>query len=125
MRLKSPATEQEAIANAMRVLETQMAQVDGQIAAQKLLSADDRAALARARGQLEELVRTLATKVQDTAMLQDRTAVLSQQMDNLNRQRESLVRQQQELQRQIARTNESLERMKVELRQAQEASKKR
>ena len=57
--------------------------------------------------------------------VQQRSMMLTQQMAELNRQREALVQQQQELQRQIAETNQAIERMKMELRAAEEAAKKR
>jgi hypothetical protein len=51
--------------------------------------------------------------------------MLTQQMAELNRQRDALVQKQQELQRQIAETNQAIERMKMDLRTAEEAAKKR
>ena len=41
------------------------------------------------------------------------------------RQRDALMQKQQELQRQIAQTNQAIERMKMDLRAAEEAAKKR
>ncbi len=125
LRLKSPATEQEAVDTALRVLETQLAQVDEQAAATVRLTVDDRAELAQARRKLEELMQMVQSQTRAGQNVQQRSMMLTQQMAELNRQREALVQKQQELQRQIAETNQAIERMKMELRAAEEAAKKR
>jgi len=124
LRLKSPATEQEAVDTALRVLETQLAQIDQQAAADVRLTVDDRTELAQARRKLEELMQVVQSRARAGDNAQQRS-ILARQMAELNRQREALVQQQQELQRQLAQTNQAIERMKMELRTAEEAAKKR
>ena len=125
LRLKSPATEQEAVDTALRVLETQLAQIDEQAAATVRLTVDDRAELAQARRKLEELMQMVQSQARAGQNVQQRSMMLAQQMAELNRQRDALVQKQQELQRQIAQTNQAIERMKMDLRAAEEAAKKR
>ena len=125
VRLKSPATEQEAVDTALRVLETQIAQIDEQAAATLRLTVDDRAELAQVRRKLEELVQMVQSQARAGQNVQQRSTMLTQQMVELNRQRDALVQKQQELQRQIAQTNQAIERMKMDLRAAEEAAKKR
>ena len=125
LRLKSPATEQEAVDTALRVLETQLAQVDEQAAATVRLTVDDHAELAQVRRKLEELMQMVQSQKRAGQNVQQRSMMLTQQMAELNRQRDALVQKQQELQRQIAETNQAIERMKMDLRAAEEAAKKR
>jgi chromosome segregation ATPase len=125
LRLKSPATEQEAVDTALRVLETQLAQVDEQAAATVRLTVDDHAELAQVRRKLEELMQMVQSQKRAGQNVQQRSMMLTQQMAELNRQRDALVQKQQELQRQIAETNQAIERMKMDLRTAEEAAKKR
>ena len=125
LRLKSPATEQEAVDTALRVLETQLAQVDEQAAATVRLTVDDHAELAQVRRKLEELMQMVQSQKRTGQNVQQRSIMLTQQMAELNRQRDALVQKQQELQRQIAETNQAIERMKMDLRTAEEAEKKR
>ena len=96
LRLKAPATEQEAIDTATRVLATQLAQI-----------------------------RSLVTADRDVQQRAAQQSMLAQQMAELNRQRDALVQQQRELERQIAQTSQALERMKAGLRSAEEDLKKR
>ena len=107
------------------MLETQLAQVDEQAAATVRLTVDDRAELAQARRKLEELMQMVQSQARAGQNVQQRSTMLTQQMAELNRQREALVQKQQELQRQIAETNQAIERMKMDLRAAEEAAKKR
>ena len=125
LRLKSPATEQEAVDTALRVLETQLAQVDEQAAATVRLTVDDHAELAQVRRKLEELMQMVQSQKRAGQNVQQRSMMITQQMAELNRQRDALVQKQQELQRQIAETNQAIERMKMDLRTAEEAAKKR
>ena len=62
LRLKSPATEQEAVDTALRVLETQLAQIDEQAAATVRLTVDDRTELAQVRRKLEELMQMVQSQ---------------------------------------------------------------
>ena len=124
LRLKSPATEKEAVDTALRVLETQLAQIDEQAASIRL-SVDDRSELVQVRRKLEELMQVVQGQARAGQDVQQRSTLLTRQMEQLNRQREALVRQQQDVQRQIDQTNEAIERMKMDLRTAAEAAKKR
>jgi beta-lactamase regulating signal transducer with metallopeptidase domain len=124
LRLKSPATEQEAVDTALRVLETQLAQIDQQAAADVRLTVDDRTGLAQARRKLEELMQVVQSQARAGDNAQQ-GSMLARQMAELNQKRDALVRQQQELQRQLAQTNQAIERMKMDLRTAEEAAKKR
>ena len=69
-----------------------------------------------------ELVQSQARACENVLQ---RSTMLAQQLAELNRQRDALVQKQQELQRQIAQTNQAIERMKMDLRAAEEAAKKR
>jgi chromosome segregation ATPase len=125
IRLKSPATESEAVNSALFFLATQLAQIDDQAGKAARLTVDDRTELAQARRKLEELVRLVENQATAGQNVQERSAVLARQMAELNRQRESLMQQQRELQRQLDRMNEAMERAKMELRTAEEAARKR
>jgi beta-lactamase regulating signal transducer with metallopeptidase domain len=125
LRLKSPATEQEALDTAVRVLETQLAQVEQQAANVQVTTLSD-AELDQIRRKLEEMMALLQGQASAGQNLQQRSAdQLARQMAELNRQREALLRQEQEVQRQLAQTAQRIERMKMELQTAQEAAKKR
>ena len=98
LRLKSPSTESEAIENALRVLQTQLAQIDQQAVASGQLTAQERRDLEQTRRSLGELVRLVgAQAARSGENLQQRAMLLSQQMVTLNRQREQLVEQQKAL----------------------------
>jgi chromosome segregation ATPase len=122
LRLKSPATESEVVATALRVLETQLAQVADQ-AANAQLTIEGRNELAQARRKLEELVRAVSGQPASRDSSRQMSADLDRQMTELNRQREELARQHGQLQRQIAETNQQIERMKREFQAAAEAAK--
>ncbi len=126
LRLKSPSTESEAIDNALRVLETQLVQIDEQVAAASArLTEQDRSDLAQTRRSLEELVRLVTAQARSGQNTQQRAMQLSLQMANLNRQKEQLMEQQKAVENQIRSLNAEFERMKAELRSAEEAAKKR
>jgi vacuolar-type H+-ATPase subunit I/STV1 len=125
LRLKSPATEQEAVDTALRVLETQLAQVEQQAANVQVTTLSD-AEMQQIRRKLEEMMTLVQGQAKAAENLQQGSAaLLARQMDELNRKRDALVRQQRELERQIVQTNQALERMKADLRSAQEGAKKR
>lgn len=128
LRLKSPTTESEAIENALRVLETQLAQIDDQTAASARLTAEDRSELAQARRKLEELLLVMRNQARNQARgsqtFQQQAMQLNLQMANLNRQREQLVEQQKALEAQIRLMNGEFERLKIELRKAEEAKQR-
>ena len=108
------------------MLQTQLAQIDEQTAAASArLTAQDRSELAQTRRSLEELVRVVSAQARSGQNIQQRAMQLSLQMANLNRQREQLVEQQKALENQIRSMNAEFERMKTELRSAEEAAKKR
>ena len=126
LRLKSPATESEAIENAVRVLQTQLRQIEEQTAAaSRQLTAEDRSDLARTRRKLEELVQVMQNQARGAQTVQQRAVQLSMQMANLNRQREQLVEQQKALEAQVRLLNGEFERLKIEQRKVQEEAKKR
>ena len=118
LRLKSPATEQEAFDTAVRVLETQLAQVEQQAAQIDIGDAE----LAQVRRKLEEMLTMVRSQATAGQNVEQR---LAQQLETLNRQRDALVRQQRELEQQLAETNQAIERMRMDLRSAAEAAKKR
>jgi beta-lactamase regulating signal transducer with metallopeptidase domain len=124
LRLKSPTTESEAVDTALRVLETQLAQVDAQAAAGTRLAKGNTDELEQARRKLQELVRIVQEQARAGQTVQERASLLARQMAELGRQREALIRQQQDLQKQMVEMNESIERMKTELRNAQGAAGK-
>jgi bla regulator protein blaR1 len=124
LRLKSPATESEAVENALRVLQTQLRQIEEQTAAaSRQLSAEDRDVLAQTRRKLEELVLVMQNQARGAQTTQQRAMQLSMQMANLNRQREQLVEQQKALDAQIRLMNAEFERLKIE-RKVEEAKKR-
>jgi hypothetical protein len=124
LRLKVPASEQEAIDTAMRVLETQLAQVEQQAANVQLTTLSD-AELQQVRRKLEEMMALVQGQAKAGQNLQQRSAEqLARQMADLNRQREALLRQEREVQRQLARMGQQIERMKIDLQAAQEAAKR-
>ena len=124
LRLKVPATEQEAIDTAVRVLETQLAQIEQQAANVQVTIGD--AELQQIRRKLEEMMALMQGQTRAGQNLQQRSAEqLARQMAELNRQREALLRQEREVQRQLAQMAQQIERMKIDLQAAQEAAKKR
>jgi septal ring factor EnvC (AmiA/AmiB activator) len=127
LRLKSPATEKEAIDTALRVLQTQLAQVDDQAtaAAARLLSEQEFNELAQTRRSLEELVQLVSGRAQTRQNLEQQATQLNLQLATLNRQRDQLVEQQKALERQFARTQAEVERLKLEMRRAAEEAKTR
>jgi beta-lactamase regulating signal transducer with metallopeptidase domain len=125
LRLRVPASQQEAMDTALRVLETQLAQIE-QRAANVQATTLSGAELDQIRRKLEEMMTAIRAQARAGETLQQRSAdQLAQQMAEVNRQREALLRQQREVERQLAQMTETIERMKVELQAAQEAAKKR
>ena len=123
LRLKSPTSEGEAIENALRVLQTQLKQIEEQTAAASgQLTGQERRELEQTRRSLEELVRVVGAQAVGAAQnIQQRAMQLNLQMANLNRQREQLIEEQKALEAQIRLMNGEFERMKIELRKAEEA----
>jgi chromosome segregation ATPase len=125
LRLKSPATEQEALDTAVRVLETQLAQVEQQAANVQVTTLSD-AELDQIRRKLEEMIALVQGQARAVENLQQGSAApLARQMAELTRQREALLRQEKEVQRQLEQTARQIEQMKIKLQAAQEAAKKR